>query len=108
MKDQIDDLMEAAEACVAEATPATLEPEKLTDPETRAAYWKHLYMESDQRNEKLQLVKGEFSSLEDALRAQVQKMEADLLAAKWRSAQAEIERDEWRSKYEHTLAANVI
>ena len=29
MKDQIDDLMEAAEACVAEATPATLEPEKL-------------------------------------------------------------------------------
>ena len=81
MKDVADELMEAAEACVAEATPATLEPEKL------------------------QLVKGEFSSLEDALRAQIQKMEADLLAAKWRSATAETERDEWRKKYEHVLAA---
>ena len=84
MKDVADELMEAAEACVAEATPATLEPEKL------------------------KLVKGEFSSLEEALRAQIQKMEADLLAAKWRSATAEIERDEWRSKYEHTLANSVI
>jgi len=47
MKDVANELMEAAEACVAEATPATLEPEKLTDPETRAAYWKHLYKEAD-------------------------------------------------------------
>ena len=29
MTDQMDDLMKAAEACVAEATPATLEPEKI-------------------------------------------------------------------------------
>ena len=84
MKDVADELMEAAEACVAEATPATLEPEKL------------------------QLVKGEFSSLEDALRAQIQKMEADLLAAKWRSAQAKIERDEWRSKYEQKVEADSL
>ena len=80
MKDVADELMEAAEACVAEATPATLEPEKLTDPETRAAYWKHLYIESDQRNEKLE--------------RQIYVLTH--------------ERDEWRSKYEHTLAANVI
>ena len=51
MTDQMDDLMKAAEACVAEATPETLEPGKL------------------------RLVKGEFSSLEEALRAQVQLMQ---------------------------------
>ena len=53
----------------------------------------------------LNLVKGDFNSLQDALRAQIQKMEADLLAAKWRSATAKTERDEWRKKYEHVLAA---
>lgn len=58
MTDQMDDLMKAAEACVAEATPETLEPGKL------------------------RLVKGEFSSLEEALRAQVQQMEAELTELK--------------------------
>ena len=58
MTDQMDDLMKAAEACVAEATPETLEPGKL------------------------RLVKGEFSSLEEALRAQVQLMQAELTELK--------------------------
>ena len=50
--------MKAAEACVAEATPETLE------------------------RGKLRLVKGEFSSLEEALRAQVQLMQAELTELK--------------------------
>ena len=54
MTDQMDDLMKAAEACVAEATPETLEPGKL------------------------RLVKGEFSSLEDALREQVRQQQHDM------------------------------
>ena len=54
MTDQIDDLMEAAEACVAEATPATLEPSKLIDPETRAKYWKAMYEETDAKRTLLQ------------------------------------------------------
>jgi len=54
MTDQIDDLMEAAEACVAEATPATLEPSKLIDPETRAKYWKAMYEETDAKRTQLQ------------------------------------------------------
>ena len=54
MTDQIDDLMEAAEACVAEATPATLEPSKLIDPETRAKYWKAMYEEADAKRTQLQ------------------------------------------------------
>ena len=58
MTDQMDDLMKAAEACVAEATPETLELGKL------------------------RLVKGEFSSLEEALRAQVQLMQAELTELK--------------------------
>jgi len=54
MTDQIDDLMKAAEACVAEATPETLEPSKLIDPETRAKYWKVMYKEADAKRTLLQ------------------------------------------------------
>ena len=54
MTDQMDDLMKAAEACVAEATPATLEPSKLIDPETRAKYWKAMYEETDAKRTQLQ------------------------------------------------------
>jgi hypothetical protein len=49
----------------------------------------------------LNLVKGDFTELEDALRAQVQKLERQVHVLTH-------ERDEWRSRYEHTLAANVI
>ena len=84
----------------------------------------------------LNLVKGEFSTLEDALRKQVQVLEEEnnrldekifLLDQENKLNVAELtelkthneklqrqvhvlthERDEWRSRYEHTLAANVI
>ena len=84
----------------------------------------------------LNLVEGDFTELEDALRAQVQKLEEEnnrldekifLLDQENKLNVAELtelkthneklqrqvhvvthERDEWRSKYEHTLANSVI
>ena len=48
----------------------------------------------------LKLVKGEFSSLEEALRAQVVMMQA-------RIEELEFSRDQWRSMYEQTLTIAV-
>ena len=75
----------------------------------------------------LNLVKGEFTELEDALRAQIQKMQERIekLEKKNLKLRSEVpglralvklqkktidlyERDEWRSKYEHTLANSIL
>ena len=63
----------------------------------------------------LNLVKGEFSTLEDALRKQVQVLEEEnnrldekIFLLDQENKLNVAERDEWRSKYEHTLANSVI
>ena len=63
----------------------------------------------------LNLVKGDFTELEDALRAQVQKLEEEnnrldekIFLLDQENKLNVAERDEWRSKYEHTLANSVI
>tara|TARA_R110001583_G_scaffold186541_1_gene347319 strand:- start:63 stop:245 length:183 start_codon:yes stop_codon:yes gene_type:complete len=56
----------------------------------------------------LNLVKGDFNSLEEALRAQVKMMQERNEKLERQIHVLTHERDEWRSKYEHALAINVI
>tara|TARA_R100001443_G_scaffold39989_4_gene53384 strand:- start:105 stop:359 length:255 start_codon:yes stop_codon:yes gene_type:complete len=82
MKDQMDDLMKLAESCVAAATPETLEPEKIQLADLTQHNIKLLEMVA-KRDNKIAEQKGQI----DFLR---------------------VDRDQWRSKYEHALAINVI
>tara|TARA_R100001129_G_C5299169_1_gene242047 strand:+ start:1055 stop:1309 length:255 start_codon:yes stop_codon:yes gene_type:complete len=74
MTDQMDDLMKAAEACVAEATPETLEPGKLR---------------------LVQVMEAEIA----LLRAQVQRLEEENNRLDQENKLNVAERNEWRTKY---------